>query len=393
MSIRDPHLVVLVLGQAGAVSGGDVHAFRLAEGLFEEGSSVTLVGSADLPRFVSPALRSTVVSIATPFDLKMRSSSLALTAGLLWRGAKAIRYCWRASLIVASSHLIFDTAPAALAHFLIRKPVVTYVYHLIGDMGRPSSIGTVLAKALEWISLGLLKMTRANIFVDNENARASLIRRGFHADRLHDTRNAYDPHLAVPEPSPIDPGRLLFIGRLVEQKGIWDIIELGRRLKAVGLDLQIDVVGDGPLREQVTETVEKEQLTNVLILGFVDEETKWRLLSTSRLFLAPSREEGWGIAVGEALLAGLPVVALELPAYDHFPVEFPRAAADGSDFVETAFSIATDEPQLKALAEVVQRGRNNLPRWKNIIAEDLLVIRAIEEDKDSYASVRHRGFD
>lgn len=391
MSPNDPHPVVLVLGQAGAVSGGDVHAFRLAEGWFREGMSVTLLGSPDLPRFVTPASQSIVVSIPTPFDSSMRTRPLAFVAGVLWRGLKVLKYCRHASLVVAGSHLIFDTAPAAVAHFLMGKPVVTYVYHVIGDMGRSSSLRSVLAGLLERVSLGLLKITRAHVFVDNEQARASLLSRGFHAHRLHDTGNAYDPHCLVPEPAPTDPGRLLFLGRLVEQKGVWEIIELGRRLKAAGSDLQIDVVGDGPLREQVTETVEKEQLVNVHMLGFVDEETKWRLFSTSRLFLAPSREEGWGIAVGEALLAGLPVVALDLPAYSHFAVTFPRTAADGSDFVEAAFEIATDEQRLQDLAEDVQRERSNLPCWEDVIASDLLVMRAIQQEEDSNAVLRCRG--
>ncbi len=391
MSPNDSHLVVLVLGQAGAVSGGDVHAFRLAEGWFRKGMSVTLLGSPDLPRFVSPASRSIVVSISTPFDSSMRTHPLAFVAGVLWRGLKALQYCRRASLVVAGSHLIFDTAPAAVAHFLMRKPVVTYVYHVIGDAGRSLSLRSELAGLLERASLGLLKITRANIFVDNEQARSSLLGRGFPAHRLHDTGNAYDPHCLVSEPAPIDPGRLLFLGRLVEQKGVWDIIELGRRLKAAGSDLQIDVVGDGPLRERVAETVEKEQLVNVHMLGFVDEETKWRLLSTSRLFLAPSREEGWGIAVGEALLAGLPVVAVDLPAYSHFTVRFPRTAADGSDFVDAAFEIATDEQRLQDLAENVQRARCTLPCWEDVIESDLLVMRTIKEEADSNAFLRYRG--
>ena len=388
MSSHDSHPVVLVLGQAGAVSGGDVHAFRLAEGWYRAGASVELVGSPDLPQFLPQELQSIIVSIPTPFDARMRSSAVALAAGVAWRGIKAIKHCRHATVVVAGSHLIFDTAPAAVAHFLMRKPVVTYVYHVIGDMDRPTSLRTVIAGCLERISLALLRAIRATVFVDNEHARASLLRRGFHADRLHPTGNAYDPHISVPEPAPAAPGRLLFVGRMVEQKGIWDVVELGRRLKSADSDLQIDVVGDGPLRDQVTDVVDKEQLSNVNVLGFVDEETKWRLLSASRLFLAPSREEGWGIAVGEALLAGLPVVALDLPAYGHFSTQLLRTAVDGSDFVEVAFDVATDEQRLQALAEETQRARNELPRWNDVISNDLVVMQAIQENPR--AGVRRR---
>lgn len=384
----DPHPVLLILGQAGAVSGGDVHAFRLAEYWSGEGTSVRLLGSPDIPQFMPSDSGSIIVSLRTPFDSSMRNNSWALAAGVVWRAVKAIKHCRNASVVVATSHLIFDTAPAVAAYFIMRKPVATYVYHIIAEMDRPRGIRTIIATSLERISLSLLKTVHANVFVDNEQVHETLLRRGFKSGNLHRTGNAYDPRNAVPDPTPEIPRRLLFLGRLVEQKGIWDIIELARRLRTAQSDVRIDIVGDGPLREQLAYTIDKEQLTNILLHGFVDEATKWRLLSTASLFLAPSREEGWGIAVGEAMLAGIPVIGLPLPAYSHFPTPFPRVASDGSDFADRAFEIATQSQLLRVLAEQAQRGRTDLPTWRQVITQDLTLLHRIHNEQLS--QVRHR---
>jgi glycosyltransferase involved in cell wall biosynthesis len=50
-------------------------------------------------------------------------------------------------------------------------------------------------------------------------------------------------------------------------------------------------------------------------LGFLPEKDKIATLKSSRVFLFPSYEEGWGIVVAEAMACGLPVIAYDLPAY------------------------------------------------------------------------------
>ena len=53
----------------------------------------------------------------------------------------------------------------------------------------------------------------------------------------------------------------------------------------------------------------------VTLIGLVSEEEKFRLFKASRVFLMPSRQESWGIVIGEALACSVPVVAYDLPAY------------------------------------------------------------------------------
>jgi glycosyltransferase involved in cell wall biosynthesis len=54
--------------------------------------------------------------------------------------------------------------------------------------------------------------------------------------------------------------------------------------------------------------------TNIIVTGSCRNAQLYALLKASKVFLFPSRFEGWGLAVGEALGAGLPVVCYDIPA-------------------------------------------------------------------------------
>jgi glycosyltransferase involved in cell wall biosynthesis len=49
--------------------------------------------------------------------------------------------------------------------------------------------------------------------------------------------------------------------------------------------------------------------------GFLSAKDYYAKIKKARMLFAPSHEEGWGIAVCEAMAAGLPVIAYDLPAY------------------------------------------------------------------------------
>jgi len=70
------------------------------------------------------------------------------------------------------------------------------------------------------------------------------------------------------------------------------------------------MVGAGPERARGIALAEQLGVTDsVEWPGFVSEDEKRRILGESRVLVAPSYEEGWGISVCEALASGVPVVA------------------------------------------------------------------------------------
>jgi glycosyltransferase involved in cell wall biosynthesis len=62
----------------------------------------------------------------------------------------------------------------------------------------------------------------------------------------------------------------------------------------------------------------------ISLKGFVDETTKYELMKKAKFFLFPSREEGWGIALAEALYCECLGLCYELPHYRGLFKEYPE---------------------------------------------------------------------
>jgi glycosyltransferase involved in cell wall biosynthesis len=72
--------------------------------------------------------------------------------------------------------------------------------------------------------------------------------------------------------------------------------------------VQLEIAGDGPQRESLAALARELGVSNrVTLLGWVPDMRP--LLARWSLFANPSLEEGFGLAVVEAMAAGLPVVA------------------------------------------------------------------------------------
>jgi glycosyltransferase involved in cell wall biosynthesis len=100
-------------------------------------------------------------------------------------------------------------------------------------------------------------------------------------------------------------------------KGVRDAIEAWAQVAGRVPGARLVMVGSGPELQPAQALAERLGVSNsVEWRGFVSEEEKRMILSESRLLLAPSREEGWGIAVAEGLASGVPVVGYRLPVLD-----------------------------------------------------------------------------
>jgi glycosyltransferase involved in cell wall biosynthesis len=94
---------------------------------------------------------------------------------------------------------------------------------------------------------------------------------------------------------------VLFAGRLVEDKGVRDLLDA---LRLLGDNAPALVVaGEGPLAGEF------HALAGVHQVGFVQPEQLIELLALAAWTVVPSRVEPWGVIVNEALASGSPVIA------------------------------------------------------------------------------------
>jgi glycosyltransferase involved in cell wall biosynthesis len=105
--------------------------------------------------------------------------------------------------------------------------------------------------------------------------------------------------------------QVLFVGRLAPEKAI------DRLIKAVGLlspecrgKMCLRIAGDGPERISLEQLVQDLCLERaVQFLGAVPSDQAMQLFNEASVFVLPSHHESWGVVVGEAMAAGLPVIA------------------------------------------------------------------------------------
>lgn len=100
---------------------------------------------------------------------------------------------------------------------------------------------------------------------------------------------------------------VLFVGRLIKEKGVHLVLELGNRMK----DAEFYIVGIGPLAEDVIRAA--RELKNVHYVGPLDNSSLPIWYNASNVLIIPSiNEEGFGRVIIEALSCGIPVIGSNL---------------------------------------------------------------------------------
>src|SRR5262245_13454151 len=106
----------------------------------------------------------------------------------------------------------------------------------------------------------------------------------------------------------VSPDRpaLLYVGRLSREKGLDTLRPLSARLRSTGIDHQLVVAGDGPLRRELAASVPV-----ALFLGTLSEPNVATAMASADLFVFPSRTDTAANVVLEAQASGLPVLVTD----------------------------------------------------------------------------------
>lgn len=109
----------------------------------------------------------------------------------------------------------------------------------------------------------------------------------------------------------------LFVGRVIKEKGIYEIIKAAKKLIDNDLDFQVDIMGDGSDLKEMKQVVNKLELQRYFQFhGFVTNDVKKdNLYSTSNIMIFPSYyKEGFPYTILEAMLFKMPIVSTKAGA-------------------------------------------------------------------------------
>ncbi len=103
--------------------------------------------------------------------------------------------------------------------------------------------------------------------------------------------------------------KLLFIGRLVQQKGIDILLKSLKKIVENNKNIKLNIVGEGNQRREYLQLAKDLKILDYIeFSGFLDGSEKIKYLIESDISIVPSRSESFGIVVAEGMAAGLPVV-------------------------------------------------------------------------------------
>lgn len=128
------------------------------------------------------------------------------------------------------------------------------------------------------------------------------------ASRLSDVeRRTVRAQLGVEDDKPI----ILYAAKFQSRKRPDDLLRAAGLVRQENRDFHVVMVGSGAMEGTLRELAQQLGLENVHFPGFVNQSGLPGVYAACDVFVLPSEDEPWGLAVNEAMCAGLPVVTSE----------------------------------------------------------------------------------
>ena len=98
-------------------------------------------------------------------------------------------------------------------------------------------------------------------------------------------------------------------------------------LKREGILFRLVLIGSGEMEQELRVLATELELNNVDFVGFVNQSRIPKYYAASDVFVLPSRHDGWGVVINQALAAGLPIITSNAVGAGLDLVENGQAAA------------------------------------------------------------------
>jgi glycosyltransferase involved in cell wall biosynthesis len=159
------------------------------------------------------------------------------------------------------------------------------------------AIGSANVKFYEEMGVAKKSIFLAPYSVDNDRFIAASQLSGGHRIQLRS-------ELGVRDKKPI----VLYAAKLQRRKCPGDLIRAAKLVQDAGLEFHVIMVGTGEMEGELRDLVGDLRVRNVVFPGFVNQSRMPMIYGASDVFVLPSEDEPWGLAVNEAMCAGLPII-------------------------------------------------------------------------------------
>lgn len=302
------------------MSGGDQMAIQILARIRDSFAALHWFTNPDGKQAVELIVKDVAFSTTPPwFDRLL----IGLAYILRTTYAAASLFGKRVDIVYSGSDFFPDVLPAFLYTRLRRNTRwIQCIFHIYPDWRTRPGYKAVnfVAALLQRFSLWLARHADGVVNINSE-VRDALIARGFDASKIAIIMPGIDLDYiaAIPPGNDQDAYDAVFLGRLNPSKGIFDLPPIWKKVTEQLPLARLAIIGGGSENITVKLTTELEAhglRDNVDLLGYLETEKIYAILKRARIFVFPSHEEGFGIAMVEAMACGTPVVAWNLPVYN-----------------------------------------------------------------------------
>ncbi len=298
------------------IGGAERQAEKLAHALVEAGCRVTILTPRIDPDSPNREVASGVMIARFPFSDLARRYPVPGVAVLnipyiLWQIVRALRPYLKDADVLHCHIASLQTAGAALAGRLAGVPTLlkAAMADHRSDLGEIEKSGAS-GRPVAWLVRTLVRTWVATTAAVEE----ALIRAGVAAKNIVCIPNGVElPNdLASERPTEV-VRRFLYCGRLSTntQRDVPTLIKAFDRLAVACPEAELAIVGGGDLLEETRKLAKACASSDRIHLPGFDHPEKW--LSWADCFVLPSRREGLSNALLEAMAAGLPCIANDIP--------------------------------------------------------------------------------
>lgn len=135
----------------------------------------------------------------------------------------------------------------------------------------------------------------------------------YHCDLSSFSRNVPD--------RPRTPATILFCGQMIERKGVDLLLQVFEQVIQSGLQARLLLVGREAELPQMLEKLTPAVKQQIDFAGFQAPDDLPHFFQRADIFVLPSRYDGWGVVVNQALGAGLPIICSDAVGAAHDLIE------------------------------------------------------------------------
>ena len=249
-----------------------------------------------------------------------------LVTSLLWRFHAA--KLPRTDVLVTVSDYFCDIIPALALKKRTGAKWIAWIHHCETDPKlRPGNrlVNELTFRMQRWSFKRIAAHADAawiNDTLAGDEIERRLLALGMDKSRIRRMQNGIDlSTIQATHPLTLSPSHPLTDAVMIgvrPNKGLLDIIPIWQMVQKLRPDTTLTLMGGMSGEAEVVKEIERLKLPITVFKpanGFLPAADYYAKIKEAKILFAPSHEEGWGIAVCEAMAAGLPVVAYDLPAY------------------------------------------------------------------------------